>query len=342
MLNITVFTPGSPGSTSNVEVLPVNDAPFTLQAQPLSGTEGQGLSNVLVATFTDPGYDGVTNDYSATVTWFDANGQSHTSPGTVTPVGGNTFNICASNAVPYAEEGSYRFTVSVNDEGLVGTLASGAVTVADAPLHASGITLNATQGVSFTGTVATFSDGNPNAAAADFQATIAWGDGETSAGTITPGNATGFQVTGTHTYSEHGQFNASISLSDHGGSNTLASGTAIVADSIPFVHATLTQNPFVLRWARVSGTFSDMELEHHTAVIDWGDGSVSKIDLGVSTGGSFSARHLYKRRFAQHHPMGAEIKITVMDDNGTVSEQEVIPIHFRHHEGNCWFPGGCY
>ncbi len=49
--------------------------------------------------------------------------------------------------------------------------------VTDAALSATATPVSATQGTSFSGTVATFTDANPLSKASDFTATIAWGDG---------------------------------------------------------------------------------------------------------------------------------------------------------------------
>ena len=59
-----------------------------------------------------------------------------------------------------------------------------AATVQDAALHATGVAVAATEGSSFTGAVATFTDDDPSGTASDYTATITWGDGNTSAGAI--------------------------------------------------------------------------------------------------------------------------------------------------------------
>ena len=64
---------------------------------------------------------------------------------------------------------------------------------------AAGLTFNATVGVPFEGTVASFTSTDAIATAADFTATINYGDGTTAAGTVeaAPG---GFVVVGSHTF----------------------------------------------------------------------------------------------------------------------------------------------
>ena len=54
-------------------------------------------------------------------------------------------------------------------------------------------------------TVATFTDANPNATVSDFTATITWGDGSTSAGTVVA-TGNGFAVNGAHTYADEGSY----------------------------------------------------------------------------------------------------------------------------------------
>jgi hypothetical protein len=72
-------------------------------------------------------------------------------------------------------------------------------------------------GVPFTGTVATFSDSDPNGNANDYTATINWGDGRFSLGTITKNAQGGFDVSGTNTYSIPVNFTIDVDIADFGG-----------------------------------------------------------------------------------------------------------------------------
>jgi hypothetical protein len=69
----------------------------------------------------------------------------------------------------------------------------------------SGVTINATEAASFTGTVATFTSNDSPQAASDYSATIKWGDGATSTGTIAAA-AHGYNVNGQHTYADDGGY----------------------------------------------------------------------------------------------------------------------------------------
>ncbi len=79
-------------------------------------------------------------------------------------------------------------------------------------------------------TVATFTDANPSATIGDFTATITWGDGTTSTGTITEDKNGVFSVTGTHTYAEKGSDPIGVTIKDVDGNVVSTTSTATVAD----------------------------------------------------------------------------------------------------------------
>src|SRR5262249_49290147 len=137
------------------------------------------------------------------------------------------FRVGGSHA--YADEGSFAIKVTVNDVGGSSATADSSAAVVDAPLTATGAALTATEGSAFTGVVATFSDANPGGAAGDFTAPLDWGDGPTTAGTVSAGG--GFRVAGTHTYAGAGSFHVSVVITDAGGSAASAASTTTVADA---------------------------------------------------------------------------------------------------------------
>src|SRR3954447_20944337 len=106
-------------------------------------------------------------------------------------------------------------------------------TVKDAPLTPiNGGIFNATQGTPLTASpLVSFTDANPRAPLGDFTATIDWGDGTTSPGTISQpgGPGTTFVVAGTHTYARPGTSAVVVSILDVGGSKTTATATVNVA-----------------------------------------------------------------------------------------------------------------
>ena len=171
---------------------------------------------------------GSIDNTSATIDWGDGTAQSN---GSVDPT---TREVTGTHT--YAEAGIYHGTLHWrNSDGNPSTRAFD-VKVTDAALSASATPVSATQGTSFNGTVATFTDANPLSQASDFTATIAWGDGTAAtAGTVATNAGGGFKVTGTHTYSKTGSFTTTITINDVGGSTASATGTATVSPPRPVV-----------------------------------------------------------------------------------------------------------
>jgi hypothetical protein len=130
----------------------------------------------------------------------------------------------------YAEEGVYHGVINYRNSDGTPQQFPFDVKVQDAPLNSAPIPVAAGAGASFTGPVATFTDADPAGTASDYSASINWGDGSVSGGTVTPTSG-GFQVAGTHTYAVGGTFTTSISISDAGGASTVVHGTATIASA---------------------------------------------------------------------------------------------------------------
>src|SRR5260370_3157461 len=75
---------------------------------------------------------------------------------------------------------------------------------------------------------ATFVDAaSPSGTVPDFSATISWGDGTSSAGTITVVSGGTYAVSGSHIYASTGMFTIITAIKDVGGKTATASCTAI-------------------------------------------------------------------------------------------------------------------
>jgi cyanophycinase-like exopeptidase len=198
----------------------------------VSFVEGNAAT-VQVATFTDG--DGNTNpsNYSASINW----GNGQTTTGTV-QYNSSSGQFQVYGTMTYADEGNYPIGVTINDSDGAGTTATASASVGDAALTA-GTTgpLSLTVGQAFNGTVASFNDANTSAPASDFTASIAWGDGNTSTGTVTAQGNGAFLVGGSHTYATAGTYPISVTITDVGGSQTTAGNSANVtaaSGSVPF------------------------------------------------------------------------------------------------------------
>lgn len=206
--------------------------PLSAQAVAVTATEGQSFSGP-VATFvdsdaTDPD-DSPAND-TATIDW----GDGTTGPGTITATGGGHFTVSGTHT--YADEGSPTITVRISDPDDPGgpAVTSRPATVLDAALTATnGTPLNGVEAQVTSGTVATFTDADPGATTADFTAgggstTIDWGDGQSSAGTVTRTGPGQFSVGGSHTYAHGGNFTIGVRIVDDGGSTASAADSASI------------------------------------------------------------------------------------------------------------------
>jgi RHS repeat-associated protein len=90
-------------------------------------------------------------------------------------------------------------------------------------------TITATAGTAFSGIVATFTVNDPSARATDFSVFLTWGDGQTSAGTVSALASGGFAVSGGHTYASEGRYPLTVVITPPGGFSTTATAVAHVA-----------------------------------------------------------------------------------------------------------------
>ena len=91
------------------------------------------------------------------------------------------------------------------------------------PLVPGPTSLHGTEGQVYDGPVGTFTDGNTADTAANFTATIAWGDNTNSAGIVT-GSAGKFTVSGQHTYAEEGNYPLGAVVTDNQGHSITLGG----------------------------------------------------------------------------------------------------------------------
>src|SRR5439155_4262912 len=138
----------------------------------------------------------------------------------------------------FGEEGVYSVKVTVtSNSNQVGTTTF-QVTVADPAVVATVSGFSATQNTALNNQiVATFTDpggAEPNASdpndgiPSHYLATINWGDGTTTNGTISQSGGT-FTVTGSHTYTQVGSFTLTVAIIHENAPTTTVSGTVTVS-----------------------------------------------------------------------------------------------------------------
>jgi streptogramin lyase len=281
----------------------VADAPLSPGTTVLpSGNCVEGADcRLTLASFTDADPKPTLSNYTTSIDWGD--GTTATSLGLVAPCGAE---FCVTISHLYTEEGSYNTKVTVTDIGGSSVNLTGiSVNVSDAPLTAYSGTPASPHGVPFTEVIATFKDANSYAAAGDFTASIDWGDSTSSAGVITVNNHRGFDVTGTHTYTDPGPHTAKVTINDVGGST--ASASSVVADDFPIA---ATEKNFHVRigkpFTAILGSFTtdpSVNSGDLSATIDWGDGTPPETGVILSKGnGVFTVQgsHTYMKVFGKN------------------------------------------
>jgi hypothetical protein len=134
----------------------------------------------------------------------------------------------------YAEKSNPTITVTITDKGGAKTQATASATIGDAPLSITVAPFKLLPGNQVSGQVATFLDANKMAPLGDFNglggASIDWGDGTTTAGSVTQPGLTGtaFVVTGTHIYATGDNHIFKVTVTDVDGST--ATGQAIAGN----------------------------------------------------------------------------------------------------------------
>jgi hypothetical protein len=334
------ITNGTVVNTTQTFIENLNKLPLTATGSPVPAVEGASFTGP-VANVADPNNGPISGDYpqngssvkgyTATINWGDG---TATSAGTVS---GTDSQIGVAGTHTYAEEGSYTVTTTVNDAATGASLvtATSTATVADAPLTVKGATIAGTEGASAAGVVATFTDPGT---AADFTATINWGDGSTSSGTVAAAAAGGFQVTASHTYVDEGTYPTTITVKDDGGSTATGTGSAKIADAA--LTAGLVKAPCASSPCTATFGFTDANpgatVADFTATINWGDGSTSAgVVTPAAPGFVVTGSHTYAAAGGGH-----AVSFKVTDDGGSTAAgaapaatAALVPTH-RHDEGN--------
>jgi hypothetical protein len=222
----------------------------------IAPVEETALTNVPVATFTDPNGNHLSTQYSATISWGDGTSTSGVISG---PNANGVYTVSGTHT--YTEEGPEVLQVTVNDgyatyalsvvaNGIVSSpttfvaataQSSATIAVTDpAVVAAGGFTINTNVNPTIIGSqkVATFTDPGGTEARGDYSATINWGDGQTSSGTLTGPDPNGvFTVYGSHPYAILGTETIRTTISHDAAATATAISTAVVTNAVNRVSA---------------------------------------------------------------------------------------------------------
>jgi large repetitive protein len=247
-----------------------------------------------VGTITDAHPDG-----TATINWGDGTISAATLVATSSPT---VFNIQGTHA--YQTTGSFSISITATDAAgnSASTSSSGTATVTPPAPAITAIALSSNEGQALVNTtVASFTNGAPNPNINDFTATINWGDGTVTTGTIIadPGAAGSFLVEGSHTYADGpNSYTTTITVNAAGvATPSTANGTATVANVPPTVSLGGTTTGFINQIIILPITATDPSSADMAAgftyAINWGDGTTQAIGASANNGAGLSPTHVY-------------------------------------------------
>ena len=176
----------------------------------------------------------------------------------------------------------------------------------DAPLSASPVTVSATQGTPFNGTVATFTDPDSAAKASDFSALVTWSDGSFWSGTVQQTGPGAFSIAAAHTFTTAGSQTIKVAIHDNGGSTGTKGANATVASPVTVTGGTaglfasldssgdigaFTTSGTHLWTMNVGGYPVGMtrDAQGNLYVTDFSGGRVIKVDVATQTSSTFAS-----------------------------------------------------
>ncbi len=247
LYTVTITLTDDNGGTSvkTTQVL-VNSQPTVDAGGPYVGSEGSQL--LLQATANDADGDPLT--YAWTYTVSGANSPQCTPTGAGTHLAALTL-VCNDDATVNA-------TVTVSDGITAPVHSDTTLTVGNvAPVLGSVVQDQSPPPGSTAAVLVGFSDAGTNDT---HTATIDWGDGSTSPGTVSETNGSG-TVHGAHTYATDGHYNVTVTVTDDDGGSAAATGSVLSDTTPPVITSDVEPAPNAAGWnnSPVSVTWNEVD-----------------------------------------------------------------------------------
>jgi hypothetical protein len=253
--------------------------------------------------------------HTATIDWGDGTNSS----GIIVESGGAGY-VEASHA--YGDNGTYTATVTVTDNNGASDFDTFTVIISNVdPVLNPYLSLSIPEGYRQEVSLASFTD---NGYKDTHTASINWGDGMITSGSVTMQNGAGV-ISGTHPYRDNGIYPITMNVFDDDGGSDNISFQLTVNNVAPEVRA--ITNKHLLISDSVSGIiaqFTDAgRADIHSATIDWGDFTTSKGIVSEQYGfGTVSGIHTYS------YSGTFTVTVTVTDDDGGSSSDTIqVDIH---------------
>jgi streptogramin lyase len=291
------------------------DLPVIGSGLAFAGLSGQSFSGA-VASLNTTLSAGAVGGLSATIDW----GDSTTSTGTLVNNGNGTVTI--NGAHTYAAAGDYVTNVVVTGSGIDAVRVTGDATIVPgATFSAAGMPVPAHQeDKTFTAAVATFIG-----PAATYTASINWGNGVTTTGSVILVSGV-YQVVGSINYAVQGNYNITVSIS--GGSNAAVVHTSVAISDTPLVVTAAAPVVLLGRIAiGITAYFTDdtdSAARNYNASINWGDNSSSS-GVVVSLGsGQYTVLGLHVYRRGGNYSLTTTITTIHGEDTGATASGTIV------------------
>jgi choice-of-anchor A domain-containing protein/RHS repeat-associated protein len=325
-ITVTVTDPQGLSDSHSTPAAISNVAPSVVPAADRNVLPGAPLS-LTAATFSDPGFTSATagtqETFTSSINWGDG---SAVESGTLTVVPGSagtasTGSLTGSHT--YDNPGAYTVSVTITDDDGGAQTRTFVVTVtASTPVITSAPNLSGNEGQSLTLTAA-FTDGDPADA---HTATITWGDGSTTNGTVSFQNGQG-TVTASHTYADNSTYPVTLTVTDRYGRSATRSLTAAVANVAPAATPAAAQTTTAgVALNLTLAAFTDPGYtsaaagtqETFTATVNWGDGTATEPATVSFTAGSPGTPSTGTVTGTHTYTTGGTftVSVTVADDDG--------------------------
>ena len=203
-------------------------------------------------------------------------------------------------------------------------------------LAAQPVAISPTIQNTFSGVVATFTSLDSRSLPTDFTAMINWGDGSTpTPGLIQVNPAGGFQVVGTHTYTQVGAVNFTVNIT--GADPKLESATAAGVATVQAYPISVTPTPLTATkntplTGAILATFQapglTLPASSYQVSINWGDGSPLDTTTPTVTqsGSTFTVRGSHTYSTIGNYQATLNILVPQQGTTGNINVPTVVPI----------------
>ncbi|HEX5442235.1 MAG TPA: DUF4214 domain-containing protein, partial [Pirellulales bacterium] len=301
-LRIVILDLGGTSATAS-GVATIDEPPLSATGVAINGQPFAPFSGP-VATFSHGNGGEAADGFAATINW----GDGTITPGEIKPASGH-YEVDGSHT--YSATGVFAMTVLIDDLDSGSASASSTATITASAVAATAVAVVAQEADDFTGPVATFTLDGSEAPASNFTASIAWGDGNTSPGTVTGGNGQ-YTVSGSHIYAEDGSYPVAVVINPSQGNASTVDTTATIAEA-PIVGVGLPVGGMEMINSTtpvVTFTAGAEPVSDFTAVIDWGEGVVTPGIIRALPNGQYQVSGTYAYLDEGSYPIAVTITET--------------------------------